>query len=400
MAKLSNLTPGIAVVKERIKATCTVRVGINAMGLTCVGTNDDRLKSDVISALEPAKGLFIQNPRIICEVCEIDPSFSNIYRMEKRFCITDALYIDPAQIATVCSLPYTPAQRIMLTPKMILDIQSIMCGQSSVNICDYMKFSSNALSVSGTPVYGLTINKVFVKDRRCDYMTRVPDDEWSMSDTYKDIVWKSLVSIAYNYIQKNPGATEDDICKMYIKTYGTSWVSSLVVFNTKSIDIELPSYMTSIASSNITSAQLVNAYQLMLAILHGKFSGIHRMDKDDTVEYIKNMQKEITAKLEANAAAASESLYDDDDDEGEGEGDTTPQETHDDSDDIDDGEKDTDDGEKDSNDDEKDSDADEKDSEKKKSDKSDEKSEKSDEKSKKDEKDEKESEDKPKDKKE
>lgn len=297
MAKLSNITPGIAVVKERIKSTDVLRVGINAMGLVCVGTEDDRLKSDVVCALEPAKGLFLNNPRAVCEISVIDDSFSSIYRLEKKFCITDALYIDPQQIAAACSLPYTPAQRILLTPKMILDLQAIMCGQSNVNICEYLKFSANALSIPGTPIYGLTVNKVFIKDRRSEYMTRIPDEQWSMSDTYKDIVWKSLVSIAFNYIQKNPDATPDDICMMYIKTYGSSWITKLVVFNSKPADIELPKFMTALASSSISSKQLVNAYQLMLAILKGRFCGINRMDRDDTAEYIKSMQKEIADKI-------------------------------------------------------------------------------------------------------
>lgn len=297
MAKLSNITPGIAVVKERIKSTDVLRVGINAMGLVCVGTEDDRLKSDVVCALEPAKGLFLNNPRAVCEISVIDDSFSSIYRLEKKFCITDALYIDPQQIAAACSLPYTPAQRILLTPKMILDLQAIMCGQSNVNICEYLKFSANALSIPGTPIYGLTVNKVFIKDRRSEYMTRIPDEQWSMSDTYKDIVWKSLVSIAFNYIQKNPEATPDDICMMYIKTYGSSWITKLVVFNSKPADIELPKFMTALASPSISSKQLVNAYQLMLAILKGRFCGINRMDRDDTAEYIKSMQKEIADKI-------------------------------------------------------------------------------------------------------
>lgn len=297
MAKLSNITPGIAVVKERIKSTDVLRVGINAMGLVCVGTEDERLKSDVVCALEPAKGLFLNNPRAVCEISVIDDSFSSIYRLEKKFCITDALYIDPQQIAAACSLPYTPAQRILLTPKMILDLQAIMCGQSNVNICEYLKFSANALSIPGTPIYGLTVNKVFIKDRRSEYMTRIPDEQWSMSDTYKDIVWKSLVSIAFNYIQKNPGATPDDICMMYIKTYGSSWITKLVVFNSKPADIELPKFMTALASSSISSKQLVNAYQLMLAILKGRFCGINRMDRDDTAEYIKSMQKDIADKI-------------------------------------------------------------------------------------------------------
>lgn len=297
MAKLSNITPGIAVVKERIKSTDVLRVGINAMGLVCVGTEDERLKSDVVCALEPAKGLFLNNPRAVCEISVIDDSFSSIYRLEKKFCITDALYIDPQQIAAACSLPYTPAQRILLTPKMILDLQAIMCGQSNVNVCEYLKFSANALSIPGTPIYGLTVNKVFIKDRRSEYMTRIPDEQWSMSDTYKDIVWKSLVSIAFNYIQKNPDATPDDICMMYIKTYGSSWITKLVVFNSKPADIELPKFMTALASPSISSKQLVNAYQLMLAILKGRFCGINRMDRDDTAEYIKSMQKEIADKI-------------------------------------------------------------------------------------------------------
>ena len=99
MAKLSNITPGIAIVKEKIKSTDVLRVGINALGLYVVGTDDDKLKSDILQALEPAKGLFISNPRVLCEVSVIDNAFSSIYRMEKRFCITDAVYVQPQQIA-------------------------------------------------------------------------------------------------------------------------------------------------------------------------------------------------------------------------------------------------------------------------------------------------------------
>ena len=296
MAKLSNITPGIAVVKEKIKSTAVLHVGINAMGLCVTGTDDETLKSDVIQAMAPAKGLFLNNPRAVCEVSVIDDSFSAIYRIEKRFCITDSIYISPQQISAVCGLPYTPAQRVMLTPKMVLDIQQIMIGQSNVNICEYMKFSSNALSVSGTPVYGLTINNVFIKDRRSANMTRIPDDQWSMSDTFKDIVWKSLVSIAYNVIQQKPEATIDDICQIYIKTYGSSWITKLVVFNNKN-NIELPGFMTAVASSSITSEQLINAYQLMVAILRGKFTGVPHMDRDETVEYIKKLQQTVAEKI-------------------------------------------------------------------------------------------------------
>ena len=296
MAKLSNITPGIAVVKEKIKSTAVLHVGINAMGLCVTGTDDETLKSDVIQAMAPAKGLFLNNPRVVCEVSVIDDSFSAIYRIEKRFCITDSIYISPQQISAVCGLPYTPAQRVMLTPKMVLDIQQIMIGQSNVNICEYMKFSSNALSVSGTPVYGLTINNVFIKDRRSANMTRIPDDQWSMSDTFKDIVWKSLVSIAYNVIQQKPEATIDDICQIYIKTYGSSWITKLVVFNNKN-NIELPGFMTAVASSSITSEQLINAYQLMVAILRGKFTGVPHMDRDETVEYIKKLQQTVAEKI-------------------------------------------------------------------------------------------------------
>jgi len=296
MAKLSNITPGIAVVKEKIKSTAVLHVGINAMGLCVTGTDDETLKSDVIQAMAPAKGLFLNNPRAVCEVSVIDDSFSAIYRIEKRFCITDSIYISPQQISAVCGLPYTPAQRVMLTPKMVLDIQQIMIGQSNVNICEYMKFSSNALSVSGTPIYGLTINNVFIKDRRSANMTRIPDDQWSMSDTFKDIVWKSLVSIAYNVIQQKPEATIDDICQIYIKTYGSSWITKLVVFNNKN-NIELPGFMTAVASSSITSEQLINAYQLMVAILRGKFTGVPHMDRDETVEYIKKLQQTVAEKI-------------------------------------------------------------------------------------------------------
>ena len=297
MAKLSNITPGIAVVKEKIKSTGVLRVGINALGLYVVGTDDDKLKSDILQALEPAKGLFISNPRVFCEVSVIDNAFSSIYRMEKRLCITDAVYVQPQQIAAACGLPYTPALRVMVTPRMVLDIQDIMCGKSNENICEYLKFTANALSVSGTPVYGLTINNVFVKDRRSVSLTRIPDDQWSMSDTYKNIVWKSLISIAYNVISQEPTATVDNICQLYIKTYGSSWITKLVTFNNKGCDIELPGFMTALASSDITSEQLVNAYQLMIAILRGKFTGVERMDRDETVEYVKNLQKIVSEKI-------------------------------------------------------------------------------------------------------
>lgn len=306
MAKLSNITPGIAVVKEKIKSTGVLRVGINALGLYVVGTDDDKLKSDVLQALEPAKGLFISNPRVLCEVSVIDNAFSSIYRMEKRFCITDAVYVQPQQIAAACGLPYTPALRVMVTPRMVLDIQDIMCGKSNENICEYLKFTANALSISGTPVYGLTINNVFVKDRRSVSLTRIPDDQWSMSDTYKDIVWKSLISIAYNVISQEPTATVDDICQLYIKTYGSSWITKLVTFNNKGCDIELPGFMTALASSNITSEQLVNAYQLMIAILKGKFTGVERMDRDETVEYVKNLQKIVSEKINSALGEAED----------------------------------------------------------------------------------------------
>ena len=306
MAKLSNITPGIAVVKEKIKSTYVLRVGINALGLYVVGTDDDKLKSDVLQALEPAKGLFISNPRVLCEVSVIDNAFSSIYRMEKRFCITDAVYVQPQQIAAACGLPYTPALRMMVTPRMVLDIQDIMCGKSNENICEYLKFTANALSISGTPVYGLTINNVFVKDRRSVSLTRIPDDQWSMSDTYKDIVWKSLISIAYNVISQEPTATVDNICQLYIKTYGSSWITKLVTFNNKGRDIELPGFMTALASSNITSEQLVNAYQLMIAILRGKFTGVERMDRDETVEYVKNLQKIVSEKINSALGEAED----------------------------------------------------------------------------------------------
>ena len=306
MAKLSNITPGIAVVKEKIKSTCVLRVGINALGLYVVGTDDDKLKSDILQALEPAKGLFISNPRVLCEVSVIDNAFSSIYRMEKRFCITDAVYVQPQQIAAACGLPYTPALRVMVTPRMVLDIQDIMCGKSNENICEYLKFTANALSVSGTPVYGLTINNVFVKDRRSVSLTRIPDDQWSMSDTYKNIVWKSLISIAYNVISQEPTATVDNICQLYIKTYGSSWITKLVTFNNKGCDIKLPGFMTALASSNITSEQLVNAYQLMIAILKGKFTGVERMDRDETVEYVKNLQKIVSEKINSALGEAED----------------------------------------------------------------------------------------------
>lgn len=306
MAKLSNITPGIAVVKEKIKSTDVLRVGINALGLYVVGTDDDKLKSDILQALEPAKGLFISNPRVLCEVSVIDNAFSSIYRMEKRFCITDAVYVQPQQIAAACGLPCTPALRVMVTPRMVLDIQNIMCGKSNENICEYLKFTANALSVSGTPVYGLTINNVFVKDRRSVNLTRIPDDQWSMSDTYKNIIWKSLISIAYNVISQKPTATVDDICQLYIKTYGSSWITKLVTFSNKGCDIELPGFMTALASSNITSEQLVNAYQLMVAILKGKFTGVERMDRDETVEYVKNLQKVVSEKLNGALGEAEE----------------------------------------------------------------------------------------------
>ena len=306
MAKLSNITPGIAVVKEKIKSTGVLRVGINALGLYVVGTDDDKLKSDILQALEPAKGLFISNPRVLCEVSVIDNAFSSIYRMEKRFCITDAVYVQPQQIAAACGLPYTPTLRVMLTPRMVLDIQDIMCGKSNENICEYLKFTANALSVSGTPVYGLTINNVFVKDRRSVSLTRIPDDQWSMSDTYKNIVWKSLISIAYNVISQEPTATVDNICQLYIKTYGSSWITKLVTFNNKGCDIELPGFMTALASSNITSEQLVNAYQLMVAILKGKFTGVERMDRDETVEYVKNLQKIVSEKINSALGEAED----------------------------------------------------------------------------------------------
>jgi hypothetical protein len=306
MAKLSNITPGIAVVKEKIKSTDVLRVGINALGLYVVGTDDDKLKSDILQALEPAKGLFISNPRVLCEVSVIDNAFSSIYRMEKRFCITDAVYVQPQQIAAACGLPCTPALRVMVTPRMVLDIQNIMCGKSNENICEYLKFTANALSVSGTPVYGLTINNVFVKDRRSVNLTRIPDDQWSMSDTYKNIIWKSLISIAYNVISQKPTATVDDICQLYIKTYGSSWITKLVTFSNKGCNIELPGFMTALASSNITSEQLVNAYQLMVAILKGKFTGVERMDRDETVEYVKNLQKVVAEKLNSALGEAEE----------------------------------------------------------------------------------------------
>ena len=306
MAKLSNITPGIAIVKEKIKSTDVLRVGINALGLYVVGTDDDKLKSDILQALEPAKGLFISNPRVLCEVSVIDNAFSSIYRMEKRFCITDAVYVQPQQIAAACGLPYTPALRVMVTPRMVLDIQDIMCGKSNENICEYLKFTANALSVSGTPVYGLTINNVFVKDRRSVSLTRIPDDQWSMSDTYKNIVWKSLISIAYNVISQEPTATVDNICQLYIKTYGSSWITKLVTFNNKGCDIELPGFMTALASSNITSEQLVNAYQLMIAILKGKFTSVERMDRDETVEYVKNLQKIVSEKINSALGEAED----------------------------------------------------------------------------------------------
>lgn len=306
MAKLSNITPGIAVVKEKIKSTDVLRVGINALGLYVVGTDDDKLKSDILQALEPAKGLFISNPRILCEVSVIDSAFSSIYRMEKRFCITDAVYVQSQQIAAACGLPCTPALRVMVTPRMVLDIQDIMCGKSNENICEYLKFTANALSVSGTPVYGLTINNVFVKDRRSVNLTRIPDDQWSMSDTYKNIVWKSLISIAYNVISQKPTATVDNICQLYIKTYGSSWITKLVTFSNKGCDIELPGFMTALASSNITSEQLVNAYQLMVAILKGKFTGVERMDRDETVEYVKNLQKVVSEKINSALGEAED----------------------------------------------------------------------------------------------
>jgi hypothetical protein len=117
-----------------------------------------------------------------------------------------------------------------------------------------------------------------------------------MSDTFKDIVWKSLVSIAYNVIQQKPEATIDDICQIYIKTYGSSWITKLVVFNNKN-NIELPGFMTAVASSSITSEQLINAYQLMVAILRGKFTGVPHMDRDETVEYIKKLQQTVAEKI-------------------------------------------------------------------------------------------------------
>ena len=306
MAKLSSITSGIAIVKEKIKSTDVLCVGINVLGLFVVGTDDDKLKSDVLQALEPAKGLFISNPRVLCEVSVIDNAFSSIYRMDKRFCITDAIYVQPQQIAAACGLPYTPALRMMVTPRMVLDIQNIMCGKSNENICEYLKFTANALSISGTPVYGLTINNVFVKDRRSVSLTRIPDDQWSMSDTYKDIVWKSLISIAYNVISQKPTATVDNICQLYIKTYGSSWITKLVTFNNKGCDIELPGFMTALASSNITSEQLVNAYQLMIAILRGKFTGVERMDRDETVEYVKNLQKIVSEKINSALGEAED----------------------------------------------------------------------------------------------
>ena len=161
-------------------------------------------------------------------------------------------------------------------------------------------------TVSGTPVYGLTINNVFVKDRRSVSLTRIPDDQWSMSDTYKNIVWKSLISIAYNVISQEPTATVDNICQLYIKTYGSSWITKLVTFNNKGCDIELPGFMTALASSNITSEQLVNAYQLMVAILKGKFTGVERMDRDETVEYVKNLQKIVSEKINSALGEAED----------------------------------------------------------------------------------------------
>ena len=181
-----------------------------------------------------------------------------------------------------------------------------MCGKSNENICEYLKFTTNALSISGTPVYGLTINNVFVKDRRSVNLTRIPDDQWSMSDTYKNIVWKSLISIAYNVISQEPIATVDNICQLYIKTYGSSWITKLVTFNNKGCDIELPGFMTALASSNITSEQLVNAYQLMIAILRGKFTGVERMDRDETVEYVKNLQKIVSEKINSALGEAED----------------------------------------------------------------------------------------------
>ena len=55
MAKLSNITPGIAIVKEKIKSTDVLRVGINALGLYVVGTDDDKLKSDIQPAFAKRK---------------------------------------------------------------------------------------------------------------------------------------------------------------------------------------------------------------------------------------------------------------------------------------------------------------------------------------------------------
>ena len=64
--------------------------------------------------------------------------------------------------------------------------------------------------------------------------------------------------------------------------------------------------MTALASSNITSEQLVNAYQLMIAILRGKFTGVERMDRDETVEYVKNLQKIVSEKINSALGEAED----------------------------------------------------------------------------------------------
>lgn len=298
MAKLNNITPGIAIVKENIKSIAVLRVGIDMMGLNVCGSDDEELKSAVIQALAPAKGLFLNNPSAICEISVIDTSFKSIYCIEKRFCVTNSTYIDAQQIASMCNLPYTPAIRMMLTPKMILDIQSIMCGQSNVNICEYLNFTSNALSTSGAPIYGLNINGVFVKDRRSINLTRIPEDSWGMGNIYKNIVWKSLISIAYNVLCEQPSSDMDDICKTYIKTYGSSWIVKLIVFDKGyDINVNLPSFMTRLSSDKISSAQLVNAYNLMIDILKGKFKGIANMNSEESDEYVKNLQQKVVHML-------------------------------------------------------------------------------------------------------
>lgn len=294
MAKLNNITPGIATVKENIKSIAVLRVGIDVMGLNVCGCDDEKLKYDIIQALTPAKGLFLNNPSAICEISVIDTSFKSIYCIEKRFCITNSTYIDAQQIASMCNLPYTPAIRMLLTPKMILDIQAIMCGQSNVNICEYLNFTSNALSTSGAPIYGLNINGVFVKDRRSINLTRVPENSWEMGSIYKNIIWKSLISIAYNVLCEHPSSDIADICKTYIKTYGSSWIVKLIVFDKGyDINVNLPSFMTRLASDKISSAQLVNAYNLMIDILKGKFKGIANMNSEESDEYVKNLQQKV-----------------------------------------------------------------------------------------------------------